>query len=47
MSGLLVGAGAGLIVLFKENRDIKENIKIVALLYAIGVACGIIIDFIL
>lgn len=47
MSGLLVGAGAGLIVLFKENRDIKDNIKIVALLYAIGVACGIIIDFIL
>ena len=47
MSGLLVGAGAGLIVLFKENRDIKENIKIVALLYAIGFACGIIIDFIL
>ena len=47
MSGLLVGAGAGLIVLFKENRDIKENIKIVVLLYAIGVACGIIIDFIL
>ena len=47
MSGLLVGAGAGIIVLFKENRDIKENIKIVALLYAIGVACGIIIDFIL
>ncbi len=47
MSGLLVGAGAGLIVLFKENRDIKENVKIVALLYAIGVACGIIIDFIL
>ena len=47
MSGLLVGAGAGLIVLFKENRDIKENIKIVALLYAIGVACGIIIDLIL
>ena len=47
MSRLLVGAGAGLIVLFKENRDIKENIKIVALLYAIGVACGIIIDFIL
>ena len=47
MSGLLVGAGAGLIVLFKENRDIKENVKIVALLYAIGVTCGIIIDFIL
>ena len=47
MSGLLVGAGAGLIVLFKENRDIKENVKIVALLYASGVACGIIIDFIL
>lgn len=46
ISGLLVGAGVGLAVLFKMNKGIKQNIKIVALLYAIGVIAGIIIEFI-
>lgn len=46
ISGLLVGAGVGLAVLFKMNKGIKENIKIVALLYCIGVISGIIIEFI-
>ena len=41
ISGLLVGAGVGLAVLFKMNKGIKENIKIVALLYIIGVISGI------
>ena len=46
LAGLLSGAGVGLLVLFKENRKIKENIKIVGLLYVIGVLSGIVIDFI-
>lgn len=46
ISGLLVGAGVGLVVLFKINKGIKENIKIVSLLYLIGVISGIIIQFI-
>lgn len=46
ISGLLVGAGVGLAVLFKMNKGIKQNIKIVALLYAIGVIAGIIIELI-
>ena len=46
ISGLLVGAGVGLAVLFKINKGIKENIKIVSLLYCIGVAFGIIIELI-
>ena len=46
ISGLLVGAGVGLAVLFKTNKGIKENIKIVALLYSIGVISGIILEFI-
>ena len=44
ISGLLVGAGVGLAVLFKTNKGIKENIKIVTLLYCIGVASGIILE---
>ena len=44
VSGLLVGAGVGLIVLFKMNKGIKQNLKITGLLYAIGVVSGIIIQ---
>ena len=43
-SGLLVGAGVGLIVLFKMNKGIKQNLKITALLYTIGVLSGIFIQ---
>ena len=44
ISGLLVGAGVGLIVLFKMNKGIKQNLKITGLLYVIGVVSGIIIQ---
>ena len=46
ISGLLTGAGVGLAVLFKTNSKIKENIRIIILLYAIGVISGIMIDLI-
>lgn len=45
MSGLLVGAGVGLLVLFRVNPDKKENLKIVGILYAIGVLTGIVINW--
>ena len=45
ISGLLTGAGVGLAVLFKTNKDkLKENLKIVLLIYIIGAISGIIID---
>ena len=44
MSGLLVGAGVGILVLFKVNDNKVENIKVVASLYMIGVVTGIIIN---
>ncbi len=47
ISGLLVNAGVGLLVLFKENKNIKENLKIVFTLYASGVISGIAIEFIM
>lgn len=45
VSGLCMGAGAGMLVLFKENRPMKENIKIVAILYACAVAAGLAVTF--
>lgn len=44
VAGLCSGAGIGLAVLFKMNRDVKDSLKLVALLYAIGVGCGILTD---
>lgn len=46
IAGLLTGAGVGLAVLFKTNKGIKENIKIVGILYVIGVVSGIILELI-
>lgn len=44
MSGLLVGAGVGILVLCRVNHNKKENIKIIGLLYAIGVLAGIVLE---
>lgn len=44
MAGLLVGAGVGVLVLFRVNIDRKETLRIVGLLYAIGVGCGIVLQ---
>lgn len=44
MSGLLVGAGVGLLVLLRSNTDRKEDLKIAGILYGIGVLSGIVID---
>lgn len=46
IGGLLVNSGLGIIVLFKINKNLKENIKIVSILYFIGVIAGIIIELI-
>lgn len=45
MTGLLVGAGVGLLVLFRTNRrHMSENIKITLILYVIGVLWGLLIE---
>ena len=46
LAGLMVGAGAGLLVLLKTNKDWKSNLKFIALLYVVGVMGGILIGFI-
>ena len=46
ISGLLTGSGTALIVLFKGNKNIKENIFILLLLYILGSISGVIIEII-
>lgn len=42
MAGLLTGSGVGLLVLFRVNPDRKESLRILGLLYVIGVLAGIV-----
>ncbi|WP_275438926.1 putative manganese transporter [Muricaecibacterium torontonense] len=44
ISGLLVGAGVGLLVLFRANRPMRSNLGIVALLFFVAVLCGFIVN---
>lgn len=44
MSGLLVGAGVGLLVLVRTNNKGTENAKVIGTLLLLGIAWGIVID---
>lgn len=46
IAGLLVGSGIGILVLYRTNKHIKENIKITFILYAIGIISGLLINLI-
>lgn len=47
IAGLLVNSGIGILVLFKVNKNKKENVGILGMLYFIGVLSGILIELIL
>ena len=42
LSGLMVGAGVGIVVLFRSNRAKRQSAKIVGILYVAGVAGGLL-----
>jgi len=44
MSGLLVGAGVGILVLVRTNNKTKENVKVIGTLLLLGIVWGILID---
>lgn len=44
ISGLLTGSGVALLVLFKVNKNKKENVLILLSLYLIGALSGVIIE---
>ena len=46
-SGLLTGSGLGILLLYKTNKNMKENIIITLLIYLIGVIMGMLIDLII
>lgn len=44
IAGLLTGAGVGLMVLFRVNDNVKQNLKIAGILYLVGVGGGIAVN---
>lgn len=47
IGGLCAGAGVGLMVLYKMNKNLKQNLAITALIYVIGVFVGTVLGLIL
>ena len=45
MSGLMVGAGVGILILFRTNRRRRESLQIIAILNCAGVAGGLLTRF--
>jgi hypothetical protein len=44
IGGLLTGSGIALVILFKQNKNMKENLTILSLVYLIGSFVGLLID---
>ena len=44
IGGLLTGSGVALLVLFRVNKDKKQNFRILLLLYLIGALTGSLIS---
>ncbi len=47
ITGLLNGAGVGLLILFKVNYDLKKNITIVGTLYILSVFTGLVMELLI
>ena len=47
LSGLLTGSGLGILLLFKSNKNMKENLTILSIIYFVGIIIGILVDIIL
>lgn len=44
VAGLCTGAGVGLVILFKTNQNLRENLEIVGMLYAVAAGVGILLQ---
>lgn len=43
VAGLCTGAGMGLVVLFRENKNTKQNLTVLCALLVVGIASGLIL----
>ncbi len=46
-AGLLTGSGLGILLLFRYNRNLKENMIITGILYCTGIVAGVLADLII
>ena len=46
-AGLLTGSGLGILLLFKTNKKLKENLVILSIIYFVGVFIGLIVDLLI
>ena len=42
LAGLLTSGGLGLLVLFRTNADMRQNLLVTAFVYAVGVVAGLL-----
>ncbi len=47
LSGLLTGSGIGILILFRTNKNLKENLTILGTIYSIGVIVGMLVDLVI
>ena len=47
LSGLLVNAGVGVALLFRNNRPVKDSFRVLAILVGIGLSVGMVVDLVL
>ena len=47
LAGLLTGSGLGILLLFRINKELKENMIVLLTIYFVGVLFGILVDLII
>ncbi len=47
LSGLLTGSGIGILLLFRTNKNLKENLSVLGIIYFVGVIIGLLVDLVI
>lgn len=47
LAGLLTCSGIGILLLFRSNKSLKENLTVLSVVYFVGVAVGMLVDLVL
>ncbi len=47
LAGLLSGSGLGILLLFRTNKNMKENITVLSIIYFVGVIIGLLVDLVI